>query len=62
MIANRLGEEEITIMRMSQEELSNEEIRQPMNLRFENRKTMKEKKQHYNKILKAALDVRLSDW
>lgn len=47
MIADGLGEEEIDILRILQEELSNEEIRQSNNLKFVDRKTVKEKNLHW---------------
>ena len=43
MRADGLGEEEIKIMRMIQEDLSKEEMQQPMSLRFIDRKKLKEK-------------------
>ena len=43
MRADGLGEEEIRIMRMMQEELSKEEMEHPMSLRFIDRKKLNEK-------------------
>ena len=51
MRADGLGEEEIKIMRMMQEELSKEEMQQPMSLRFIDRKKLKEKTLQVDKII-----------